>query len=162
MDTVAWILTVLLMAAGVIGSVVPLIPGAALILAGAILHQLLLGDERGAGWWVIAVLFVMAIFSYVMDFLAVSLGAKRFGASKWGAWGGLLGAMVGLFFGLPGLILGPVVGVLAGELIVARKDIGPAAFASWGTIVGTLLGVLGKFLVAVAMVATFWVALVWK
>lgn len=162
MDTVAWILTALLMVAGLIGSVVPLLPGAALILAGAVVHQLMLGDERGVGWWVIAALFVMALFSYVIDFLAGSMGAKRFGASKWGAWGGVVGAIVGLFFGLPGLILGPVIGVLAGELILARKELRAAAFASWGTVVGTLLGVLGKFIVAVAMVATFWIALAWK
>lgn len=162
MDTLAWILTALLMLVGIIGSVVPLLPGAALILAGAIVHQLMLGNERGVGWWVIGALFLMTVLSYVVDIAASALGARRYGASKWGVWGGFIGAIVGLFFGLLGLVLGPIVGVLTGELILARKELGPAASASWGTLLGTLLGVLGKFVIAVAMVGVFWVTLWWN
>ncbi len=162
METLAWTLVILLMIAGVIGSVVPYIPGAALIVAGAVVHQLMLGGDRMAGWWIIGVLLIMAILSYAVDIVAGAMGARRYGASKWGAWGGFIGAIVGLFFGLPGLLLGPVVGVLAGELILARKQIGPAASASWGTILGSLLGVLGKFLIAMAMVAVFAISLWWK
>src|SRR5882757_729217 len=147
METLAWTLTILLMVVGVIGSVVPYIPGAALILAGAVVHQLMLGDGGTSGWCIIGVLFVMAVLSYVVDIVAGAMGARRYGASKWGAWGGFIGAIVGLFFGLPGLLLGPVIGVLAGELILARKQIGEAASASWGTILGSLFGVLGKFLI---------------
>ena len=162
MDTLAWVLTALLMMVGLIGSVVPFLPGAALILAGAVVHQLMLGEGSSVGWWVIGGLAVMAASSYVVDILASALGARRYGASKWGAWGGFIGAIVGLFFGIPGLLLGPVIGVLAGELILARKELGPAAAASWGTVVGTLLGVLGKFIIAVAMVGVFCLSLWWK
>jgi uncharacterized protein YqgC (DUF456 family) len=159
METLAWTLTILLMVVGVIGSIVPYIPGAALIVAGAVVHQLMLGDGGASGWWIIGVLFIMAVLSYVVDILAGAMGARRYGASKWGAWGGFIGAIVGLFFGLPGLLLGPVIGVMAGELILARKQIGAAASASWGTILGSLLGVLGKFLIAMAMAAVFWLSL---
>jgi uncharacterized protein YqgC (DUF456 family) len=162
MEAFAWTLVIVLMIAGVIGSIVPYIPGAALILAGAVVHQLMLGDGGTSGWWIIGVLFVMAVLSYVVDIVAGAMGARRYGASKWGAWGGFIGAIVGLFFGLPGLLLGPVIGVLAGELILARKQIGAAAAASWGTILGSLLGVLGKFVIAMAMVAVFWISLWWK
>ncbi|OAI42433.1 hypothetical protein AYO41_04355 [Verrucomicrobia bacterium SCGC AG-212-E04] len=162
METLAWILTGLLMVAGIIGSVVPFLPGAALILAGAVVHQLMLGDTGGAGWWVIGALVLMAVLSYVVDIAASALGAKRYGASKWGVWGGFIGAIVGLFFGIPGLLLGPIIGVLAGELILARKEWRQAASASWGTVLGTLLGVFGKFVIAVAMVAVFAAALWWK
>src|SRR5450631_510689 len=127
MEALAWTLVIFLMVAGIVGSVVPYIPGAALILAGAVVHQLALGSDGNKGWWIIGVLLVMAILSYVVDVVAGAMGARRYGASKWGAWGGFLGAIVGLFFGLPGLLLGPVIGVLAGELILARKQIGPAA-----------------------------------
>jgi uncharacterized protein YqgC (DUF456 family) len=162
METLAWTLVILLMVAGIVGSIVPYIPGAALILAGAVAHQLMLGNGRTAGWWMIGVLVVMAVLSYVVDIVAGAMGARRYGASKWGAWGGFIGAIVGLFFGLPGLLLGPVIGVLAGELILARKQIGAAASASWGTILGSLVGVLGKFLIAMAMVAVFCLSLWWK
>lgn len=162
MDTLAWILTALLMIVGIIGSVVPFLPGSVLILAGAIIHQVMLGEDRSVGWWVIGGLALMAVLSYVVDIAASAMGAKRYGASKWGAWGGFIGAIVGLFFGLPGLLLGPIIGVLAGELILARKELGPAAAAGWGTVVGTLIGVLGKFVIAVAMVGVFWISLWWK
>lgn len=162
MDTLAWILTAFLMIVGVIGSVVPFLPGAALILVGAVVHQLMLGNDASAGWWVVGVLAVMAVLSYVVDIAASALGAKRYGASKWGVWGGFIGAIVGLFFGIPGLLLGPIIGVLAGELILARKEFRAAASASWGTVLGTLLGVLGKFVIAVAMVGVFWVSLLWR
>ena len=162
MDTLVWIFVIILMIAGVIGSVVPYVPGAALILAGAVVHQLALGSDGTRGWWIVGFLFVMAIASYVVDIVAGAMGARRYGASKWGAWGGFIGAIVGLFFGLPGLLLGPVIGVLAGELILARKQIGAAASASWGTVLGSLLGVLGKFLIAMAMVAVFCLSLWWK
>jgi len=162
MDTLVWILTALLMLVGLVGTVVPLIPGAALIVAGAALHQGLLPDGQSVGWGWVLVLIGLAVLSSGVDLLASALGARRFGASKWGALGGLLGAIVGLFFSLPGLILGPIVGVILAELLVARKEWRAAARASWGTIVGTLLGALGKLVVAVGMVGLFWALLLWR
>ena len=162
METLTWILIVTLMIVGVIGSILPFIPGATLILAGAVVHQLVFGGDNMKGWWIVGILLLLTVLSYVVDIVAGALGARRFGASKWGAWGGFVGAIVGLFFGLPGLLLGPIIGVLAGELILARKEIGPAAQASWGTIVGSLLGVLGKFLIAMVMVTVFCLSLWWK
>ena len=161
MEVLAWVLIVALMIVGVIGSIVPLIPGAALIIAGAVVHQLVFGGDEMRGWWVVGILVVLGVLSYVVDLAAGAMGAKRFGASKWGVWGGFLGAMVGLFFGIPGLLLGPILGVLAGELVLARKELGPAASASWGTIIGSLLGVLGKFVLAMLMVAIFCLSL-WR
>lgn len=162
MDTLVWILTALLMLAGLVGTVVPLVPGAALIVAGAALHQGMLPDGASIGWGWVIVLLGLTVLSGGVDIVAGALGAKRFGASKWGALGGLLGAIVGLFFALPGLILGPIVGVVLAELLVARKEWRAAARASWGTILGTLLGALGKLVIAVLMVTLFWALLLWK
>ncbi len=162
METLVWIVTALLMIAGLIGTLVPLIPGAALIVAGAVLHQMALPEGESVGWGVIVVLLLLALISYAVDFAASALGAKRFGASKWGALGALLGAIVGLFFSLPGMLIGPIVGVFAAEILFARKQMKQAARASWGTIVGALLGALGKLALAVLMVALFWAALLWR
>lgn len=162
METIVWILTGLLMLAGLAGTIVPLMPGAALIVAGAVLHQALLADGQSVGWGWVLVLLGLAVLSAGVDIVASALGAKRFGASKWGALGGLVGAIVGLFFSLPGLILGPIVGVVLAELLVARKEWREAARASWGTIIGTLLGALGKLVIAVFMVGLFWAVLLWN
>ncbi len=162
MDMVVWILTGLLLLAGLVGSVAPVLPGAALIVLGVALHQALLPEGESVGWGIVLILLVLAALSAGVDFVAGSLGAKRFGASKWGAWGGLAGAVIGLFFGLPGLLLGPVIGVVAAELVIAQKQLPAAARAGWGTIVGGLLGALGKLVIAVVMVGIFWGALLWR
>lgn len=81
-------------------------------------------------------------------------GAKRFGATKWGAFGALFGGMPGSFFPFPGLIVGPIVGAVAGEL-VAGKRLVSAGRAGWGTLLGNLLGMIGKLALALVMVSWF-------
>ena len=87
------------------------------------------------------------------------MGAKYFGATRWGAVGGILGGVVGIFFGLPGLIIGPLLGVLIGELL-GGQDILPATRSTWGTLLGTTAGMVGKVLIALVMIVWFAVALV--
>jgi len=85
----------------------------------------------------------MAVLSYALDFAATALGARRFGASSRAITGAALGTVVGLFFGLPGLVLGPFLGAVAGEL-TARRDLQAAAGAGIGAFLGLLLATAGK------------------
>src|SRR4029453_3474207 len=118
MTALWWTLIILLIVVGVIGTVVPLLPGTTLILAGAVVHKLVFTEgSHTLRWWVIGGMFVLMIVSSAIDFISGAIGAKYFGATRWGAVGGLIGAIVGIFFGLPGIFIGPLVGVLAGELI---------------------------------------------
>ncbi len=152
METTLTIISILLAVAGFIGSLLPVVPGPALILAGAIVNRAFQWETSPVSWWTIGALVVGVILAAVVDFLASMFGAKKFGASKWGIWGALLGAVVGLFFGLPGLILGPIAGALGGELI-AGKEMGEAGKASFGTLLGTLAGMLGKVAISAGMMA---------
>ncbi len=145
-----WILTFLLATVGLLGSVLPLLPGPALIFAAGVLHRILHPDAGVPGWGALSVLALLMTLAYAVDFLSGAAGAKYFGASRWGAVGGVLGAVVGLFFGLPGLFLGPLIGALAGELL-GGKGILPAGQSSLGTLLGTTAGLLAKFFVAVLM-----------
>jgi len=130
------------------------LPGTALILAGALLHRFTLGPEASIGGWSIATLALLTLLSYAIDLLASSMGAKCFGATRWGVIGGIVGTIVGLFFGLPGLLVGPLVGVFGGELI-GGKELIAAGKSTWGTVLGTAAGGIAKFGIGLAMVAWF-------
>jgi uncharacterized protein YqgC (DUF456 family) len=149
-----WTITLLLMFTGLIGTVLPLLPGTTVILAAAILHHFMLGTERSVGWWTIGGLTVLTIISYAIDLISGTVGAKWFGATRWGALGGVVGAVVGLFFGLIGIFIGPLLGVLLGELL-GGKGLLPAGKSTWGTLLGTTAGIIGKVGIAVLMIAWF-------
>ena len=149
-----WTITLLLMLVGLVGTVVPLLPGTTIILAAAILHRVMLGEAQSVGWWTIGVLTALTVVSYALDFMSGALGAKWFGATRWGAFGGILGAIVGLFFGIIGIFVGPLIGVLLGELL-GGKGLLPAGKSTWGTLLGTTAGIVARLIIAVLMIGWF-------
>ena len=159
--TGVWSLTLSLLVAGLLGAVLPFVPGPFLIFLAGIIHTWL-RPESGMSWQGIAVLALLLMIAYVLDIASGAMGARWFGASKWGILGVFVGGVVGLFFALPGLILGPIVGGLTFELLLAKKEMRPAMKSTWGTLVGTGAGLVLRLAVSVAMVATFFLdALVW-
>jgi uncharacterized protein len=155
-----WSLTISLLILGVIGSVLPLLPGPLLIFLAGVIHTLL-RPESAMSWQGLVVLGLLTAIAYVLDFVSGAMGAKWFGASRWGLVGVLVGGIVGLFFSLPGLILGPIVGGLVFELWFAKKEMKPAMKSTWGTIVGTGAGLVLRLAVSLAMVAVFFVDALW-
>jgi uncharacterized protein YqgC (DUF456 family) len=153
MELVWWLIAIVLMAVGLIGTVLPFVPGAVVILAAAVIHQIML-PGKSLGWWNIAALIVLTLLSYALEFGSGYFGAKRFGATKWGTLGAALGTIVGLFYPFPGLLIGPLLGAIAGE-ILAGKRLVSAGRAGWGTVLGNLAGIIGKLIIAVAMVCWF-------
>ncbi len=153
-----WILTAVLMVLGFLGTFLPFLPGTTVILAAAILHHLVSGPGQSVGWWVLSGLIGLTLLSYGFDLLSGTLGAKWYGATRWGAIGGLVGTVVGLFFGLIGIFLGPLVGVLLGE-ILGGKGLLPAGKSTWGTLLGTSAGILARVGIASLMIAWFWAAI---
>jgi uncharacterized protein YqgC (DUF456 family) len=152
-----WIITLLLMLIGLVGTVLPLVPGTTIILAGAIVHRLMLGEAHSIGWWTLGALVLLTLLSYALDLVSGALGAKWFGATRWGALGGIIGAIVDLFFGIIGIFVGPLIGVLLGELL-GGKGLLPAGVSTWGTLLGTTAGILGRLIIAIAMIAWFLLA----
>jgi len=148
-----WAVAALLVAIGIAGMVLPAIPGPLVVLAGLALAAWIEGFAHvGPGW--LAVLTALALLAMLLDVVAGALGARRFGASRRAMWGAALGAVVGIFFGLPGVLLGPFVGAVIGEL-TARDDIEAAGRAGVGATIGLLLGVAGKLALAFAMIGLF-------
>jgi uncharacterized protein YqgC (DUF456 family) len=154
MEFLWWLVAIVLMAVGLLGTVLPVVPGAIIILTAAVLHQIMLGTEKSLGWWNIGVLVLLALLSYALEFAGGYFGAKRFGATKWGAFGAMIGGIVGLFFSIPGLIAGPIVGAIAGELVAGKRLVN-AGRAGWGTLLGNLAGMVGKLTIALVMVSWF-------
>ena len=146
-------LVALLFIVGLVGSVMPALPGVVLILAGAVVHAVATGfDPIGPGR--LAILALLMAVAYALDYAAGALGVKRFGGSGWAVTGAVVGALVGLFFGLPGLLLGPLVGSLAAEYAYTRQ-LSTSARAAFGTVVGLLVGAVAKIGLALAMIALF-------
>ena len=155
-----WSLTLSLLLVGLLGAVLPFVPGPLLIFIAGLLHTWL-RPESAMSWPGIAILAVLLIVAYVLDFASGAMGARWFGASKWGIIGVFVGGVVGLFFALPGLILGPIVGGLAFELLFAKKEMRPAMKSTWGTLVGTGAGLVLRLVASVAMLATFFIDALW-
>ncbi len=155
METLWWTVTVVLMLAGLFAAVFPVMPDSLLILAGAFLHHFTVRPEHSVGWWTLGALTGLCILAHIVDFTAGAMGAKKFGASRWGAAGGIIGGVVGLFFFPFGLFLGPVIGALCAEIIFAGRALGPAARSGWGTLLGTTAGMLAKVVIDVAMITLF-------
>jgi uncharacterized protein YqgC (DUF456 family) len=154
------ILALLVMCLGLAGSVLPGLPSTPLVLAAALAHKLYFG-ETSAAWWVILVLAVMTLLSLVMDYLTSVYGAKRLGATWRGALGAILGGLVGLFFNLPGILLGPFVGAVLFELAGGREW-KAASRAGIGATLGLVAGALGKLACCVAMMGAFTANVVYR
>ncbi len=142
------------MALGLLGTVLPVIPGTAIILGAAVIHRVMVGAELGASWWCIGGLVVLTLLSYALDLASGYFGAKYFGATKWGVIGATIGVVVGLFTGFVTLLFAPVIGAVIGE-IIAGKRLVTAGKAGWGTLLGNLAGMIGKLVLGLAMV-TWW------
>ena len=153
-------LALAVMLVGLVGSVVPGLPGSPLVLLIAILHRLYFGSQS-ANNTVLLTLVLLTGVSLVLDFVATMLGAKRFGATWRGAIGALLGGLVGLFFALPGIILGPFLGATLFEML-GDKEFKHAMKAGVGAVLGLLLGVFGKFSLCVIMILLFAVNVVMR
>ncbi len=150
---VIWALAVVLVVVGLAGVVLPALPGTVLIFAGLLLAAWADGFVRvGAG--TIVALGILTVASYFVDVAAMALGMKRLGTTRRAMAGAAIGTIAGLFFGLPGLIIGPFAGAVLGEL-TANRDIGRAGRAGIAAWIGFLIGTAVKVGLAFAMVGIF-------
>jgi uncharacterized protein YqgC (DUF456 family) len=148
-----WLLAAILVLAGLVGLLLPVIPGVPLVFAG-LLVAAWAEDFAYVGTGTLALLAVLVVLAYIVDFAATALGAKRFGASRRAVVGAALGAVVGIFFGLPGILLGPFIGAVIGELS-AQRGLRDAGRAGLGATLGLVLGVAAKLALAFSMLGVF-------
>jgi len=148
-----WVLAALIVISGLAGTVVPALPGVPLIFAGLVLAAWATGFET-VGWGTIGALAVLTALAVIIDFLSAAFGAKRQGASPRAFWGATIGAVVGMFFGLAGILLGPFIGAVVAELSAGRgaQQAGRSGYGVW---VGLVLGTAAKLAIAFLMLGIF-------
>jgi uncharacterized protein YqgC (DUF456 family) len=144
---------------GLIGSVLPFIPGSPLILLGAFIYAWYT-DFLVVIWGTLVILLLLTVLSQILDYLASILGAKKFGASRWGMSGAFLGGIIGLFSGgILGILIGPFIGALLLELFHGQ-DLPASLKIGLGTLVGFLGGAIGKIIIALTMIGIFLVKII--
>ncbi len=157
MTAALWVLAVLLIVAGVAGTLLPALPGVPLIFGGVLLAAWIDDFQRIPGW-VIGVLAVLAVIGIAVDYAAATLSARRVGASRSGIIGAALGTVAGIVTGLWGLVFMPLVGAAIGEFLAHRDALraGKVGVATW---LGLLVGTAVKIAVAFTMLGVFIAAL---
>ena len=153
MDLAIWILVGLLLAAGFIGSIVPLLPGTTLMLGAVLLQKWLLPDTLP--WTAVAWIAVAWLLSVAADFLCTILGTRLFGGTKWGMAGASGGALAGMFFSLPALLLGTMLGAVLAEKWGAKRTSAESLRAGAGAAVGFFLGTFARFACAMAILMLY-------
>jgi len=150
---IGFTLALLIMLVGLIGSILPAMPGTPLVLAAAIAHRLYFG-ANSISTVVLTVLLLLTIVSILFDYAAGAIGAKKLGSTWRGMVGAIIGGIVGLFFSIPGIILGPFIGAMFLEMC-GGQEFKKALKAGTGAVLGLFLGIAGKFAICVVMILLF-------
>lgn len=154
-EPLVWSITLLLFGLGLIGTLIPMLPGIIIIAMGCIWQGIM--GSTPLSWWEWTVLALLAAGGLVVDKISGGLGAKRFGSTVAGIWGAIIGAFIGsiLFSPIVGLLFMPFLGALVAEIIFARKNLRTAFKAGAGATMGMLTGLLLEFTCGLLIIAWF-------
>ena len=157
MNVLLWTVAVALILIGIVGTVLPALPGAVLVFGGIVLAAWI-DDFTRIPVWIVILLGAMTAVAWVVDYVAAAAGAKRVGASKYAIIGAMIGTFAGIVTGLWGLLFMPLVGAAIGEYI-AQRDLRRACKVGLATWLGLLVGTAVKIAIVFTMVGVFVVAL---
>lgn len=154
METVFLIIALIIMVGGLIGTILPIIPSVPMVYLGYVVYGIA-SDWKDYGSTVMIVFGLVTVFVMVLDYIAGAIGAKRFGGSRLGAIGAIVGALVGvIFFNIVGLVVGTFAGAALGELVLGRT-MREAIMSGSGALVGFLAGSLFKLMTSIVMIGAF-------
>ncbi|HLA55159.1 MAG TPA: DUF456 domain-containing protein [Flavobacterium sp.] len=160
MDILLFVIGLVCMILGILGSFLPVLPGPALGWIGLLL--LYFTDAVPMNYWVLGITFVIMAVISVLDYVIPAKGTKHFGGSKYGIWGTNIGLVVGIFAPIPfGFLIGPFVGAFVGEIIYNSTDHKRALKAATGSFIGFLASSFIQFVTGVVFFGLF-VAIVWQ
>lgn len=157
MDIALLVIAFILMLIGIIGCIVPGLPGTPIAYAGLWIAQIT--ERVDFSWQFLLIWGIVTVVISALDYIVPAWGTKRYGGTKWGVWGSTIGVFVGLFAGPWGVILGPLVGAVIGELL-GGKAAQEALRAGWGSFIGILFGTIIK-LIACGLMLTALIQAVW-
>ncbi|ODS31221.1 MAG: hypothetical protein SCARUB_03668 [Candidatus Scalindua rubra] len=154
---IIFIISLLIMLGGLSGIILPIIPSTPLVWLGVLIYAICDGFES-ISWLLLLIFAILTVVSLVLDYFGGIIGAKKFGATKWGVVGSIFGGIAGFFMGgIVGLIVGPFFGAILLE-ITFGKDFASAFKSGVGTLVGFIGGVISKLVISVIMIGVF----IWK
>jgi uncharacterized protein YqgC (DUF456 family) len=147
----------LCMLIGIIGCIVPGLPGVPIAYAGLWIAQIT--ERVDFTWQTLLIWGIVTVVVTVLDYVVPAWGTKQFGGTKWGVVGSTIGVFAGLFFGPVGVIAGPLVGAVLGELL-GGKQVAEAIRAGWGSFVGLLFGTILK-LICCGLMTSALIRMIW-
>lgn len=160
MDILLLLLGLACMFLGIIGSFLPVLPGPACSWVGLLL--LYCTDAVPMNFWILGITFVIMVVITALDYVIPAKGTKRFGGSKYGIWGTNIGLIIGIVAPIPfGVIVGPFLGALIGELIYNSNDHGRALKAATGSFIGFLASTFIQFVTCMVFLGLF-IGIVWN
>ncbi|MDI6755974.1 MAG: DUF456 domain-containing protein [Thermodesulfobacteriota bacterium] len=142
-EVIAIIIGSILILFGLVGSILPVLPGPPFSFVGLLLLALVSDFSPPLTSTLVVTMGIVTVVVTGVDYVIPLFGAKRYGASKWGVWGSVVGMAIGIFWSPFGLLLGAFAGAVFAEWLVHKKK-GQALRAGWGVVVGTLLGTILK------------------
>ncbi len=146
MEVALLVIGVILALVGVAGAVLPGLPGPPISFVGLLCVHFSPATSE-IHWSVLLFTGVLTLISLLVDYLLPLLGTKKFGGSKYGVMGAIAGLLVGVFFFPPfGIILGPLIGAIAGEML-ANKETNEAIMAGVGAFVGFMVSIVSKLVI---------------
>lgn len=140
---------------GIIGSILPALPGVPVSWVGLLLIYLI--PDININYWILGITLFLTIVISILDYVLPSKGTKKFGGTKYGVWGTNIGLIVGLFFPPFGFVIGPFLGAFAGELIYNSKDTKGAFRAAVGSFLGLLASTFMKVLFCLLLLGIYFV-----
>ena len=158
LEGITVVMSSILILLGLAGSVLPILPGPPLIFIGLFLLALIKHFSPPLTPTLVIILAIVTILLVVMDHIIPLLGAKRYGASKWGVWGSVLGMVIGIFWSPFAMLAGAIIGAVVAEWLVGKKK-REALRAGWGVVMGTLIATILRLGVSGVMIYYFILAL---
>ncbi len=156
LDLAIWVAAGVLLLAGLLGSVVPLLPGTTLMLLGVLLQKWLL--PATLGWGAVAWIVALWLFSIVADLICTLVGTRVLGGSRWGMAGASGGALAGMLFSLPALLLGTILGAVVAEKWGGKRTDEDSLKSGVGAALGFLAGTVVRFACALVILGLYLLA----
>lgn len=150
-----WFITICLMVAGLIGTLVPYLPGLPLIFLATALHKFSALTDHPISWLTLSTLAILFVMAELVDLTSGFWGAKKSGMNRYGMWGCVIGFICGLPLGLPGILAGPLVGLFVGQWLLGRSSFYHALQTTGSYVAGSIAGAVFKFIIAILMIFVF-------
>ncbi len=160
MDILLLVLGLICMVLGIIGAFLPILPGPLTGWVGLLLLSFTSAVPKD--WTFLGITLAVAVFVWIIDYFIPAMGTKRFGGSKYGVYGTMIGLVVGLFSPIPfGMLIGAFVGAFIGETAFDKKDTNKALKASFGSLLGFFVSASLKFGVGLVY-CWFFISMFWE